>query len=69
MLLDLKKDRKKDLKKAAFLGFCVSLVICATIQTSAAQEDFHPALTNSPPASMRQIFLSPGPRIPKLSCC
>ena len=33
------------LKKAAFLGFCISLVVCATIQTSAAQEDFLPALT------------------------
>ena len=33
------------LKKAAFLGFCISLVICATIKTSAAQEDFLPALT------------------------
>ena len=41
MLLDLKKE----LKKAAFLGFCVSLVICGTIKTSAAQEDFFPALT------------------------
>src|SRR5947209_4118369 len=33
------------LKKAAFLGFCISLVICGTIKTSAAQEDFFPALT------------------------
>jgi len=33
------------LKKAAFLGFCISLVICGTIKISAAQEDFLPALT------------------------
>jgi NlpC/P60 family len=33
------------LKKAAFLGFCISLVICATIKTSVAQEEFLPALT------------------------
>jgi hypothetical protein len=33
------------LKKAAFLGFCISLVICATTKTSAAQEEFLPALT------------------------
>jgi hypothetical protein len=33
------------LKKAAFLGFCISLVVCGTIKTSAAQEDFLPELT------------------------
>ena len=33
------------LKKAAFLGFCISLVVCGTIKSSAAQEDFLPALT------------------------
>src|SRR5215831_19609517 len=33
------------LKKAAFLGFCISLVICGTVKTSAAQEDFLPDLT------------------------
>jgi hypothetical protein len=33
------------LKKAAFLGFCISLMICGTIKTSAAQEDFLQALT------------------------
>lgn len=33
------------LKKAVFLGCCVSLMICATIKTSAAQEDLLPALT------------------------
>jgi hypothetical protein len=33
------------LKKAAFLGFCISLVLCGTIKTAAAQEDFLPALT------------------------
>ncbi len=38
-------DPKKDLKKAAFLAFCISLVICGTIKTSAAQEDFLPSLT------------------------
>lgn len=34
-----------ELKKAAFTGFCISLVICGTIKTSSAQEDFRPALT------------------------
>jgi hypothetical protein len=33
------------LKKAVFLGFCISLVLCGTIKTAAAQEDFLPALT------------------------
>jgi len=33
------------LKKAAFTGFCISLVICGTIKASAAQENFRPALT------------------------
>jgi len=33
------------LKKAAFLGFCISLVVCGTTKTSGAQEDFLPALT------------------------
>jgi hypothetical protein len=33
------------LKKAGFLGFCISLVICGTIKTSSAQEEMRPALT------------------------
>jgi len=33
------------LKKAAFLGFSISLMICGTIKTSKAQEDFLPELS------------------------
>jgi len=33
------------LKKAAFLGFCISLDVSGTTKTSGAQEDFLPALT------------------------
>lgn len=33
------------LKKAALPGICISLVICATIKTASAQQNFRPTLT------------------------
>ena len=35
----------RGLKQPAFLGFCLSLIICGTSKISSAQEDFRPALT------------------------
>lgn len=63
------------LKKAAFTGLCVSLVICGTIKKSSAQEDFRPALTKfttgldapdlpqRPPVDSRSLLLLMGAQI------
>ena len=49
------------LKKAAFLGFCISLLVCGTIKTSAAQEDFLPALTKFTTGFDEPDLPQPGP--------
>ena len=63
------------LKKAAFTGLCVSLVICGTVKKSSAQEDFLPALTKfttgldapdfpqHPPIDSRSLLLLMGAQI------